>query len=107
LSEMIADLLHGLPRYVSSPEIRIDCPDYLKFDIVDAVREQLARRYRVIDIDGARVYFGESDWALIRASNTSPKLSLRFEGRDEASVQRMKEEMRKLLAPYLPGLKGL
>lgn len=107
LSEMVTDLLHGLPRYVSTPEIRIDCPDYLKFDVVDAVREQLARRYRVIDIDGARVYFGESDWALIRASNTAPKLSLRFEGRDEAAVQRMKEEMYALLAPHLPGLKGL
>ena len=59
LSQMLAELLEGLPRYVSSPEIRVDCPDYLKDEVVDAVRERLAARYRVIDIDGARVYFGE------------------------------------------------
>ncbi len=105
LSEMVGDLLDGLPRYVSSPEIRIDCPDYIKAEVVDAVRERLASQYRVIDIDGARVYFGEGDWALIRASNTSPKLSLRFEGRNEATVAQMKEQMRAALLPHLPDLK--
>jgi phosphomannomutase / phosphoglucomutase len=78
-----------LPRYVSSPEIRISCPEHRKNDIVrKAVRESFASRYRVIDIDGARIYFGERDWALIRASNTSAKLSLRFEGRSEEAVER-------------------
>lgn len=104
LSVMVADLLDGLPRYVSTPEYRIDCPDHIKFEVVDAVREQLAQRYRVIDIDGARIYFGEGDWALIRPSNTAPKLSLRFEGGDEGVVRRMQEEMRAALAPYLPNL---
>jgi len=104
LSVMVADLLDGLPHYVSTPEYRLDCPDHLKFEVVDAVREQLAQRYRVIDIDGARIYFGEGDWALIRPSNTAPKLSLRFEGGDEGVVRRMQEEMRAALAPYLPNL---
>jgi phosphomannomutase/phosphoglucomutase len=104
LSAMVTDLLEGLPHYVSSPEYRIDCPDYIKTEVVDAVREQLAQRYRVIDIDGARVYFGDSDWALIRPSNTAPKLSLRFEGRDAAVVRRMKDEMHAALLPYLPNL---
>jgi phosphomannomutase/phosphoglucomutase len=102
LSELVRELLDGLPRLVSSPELRINCPDYRKGDVVAAVREALARRYRVIDIDGARVYFGESDWALVRASNTAPKLSLRFEGRDEETVVRMKQAMREVLLLHLP-----
>jgi phosphomannomutase/phosphoglucomutase len=101
LSEYVADLMSGLPTYLSTPEIRIDCPDHTKAQVVDAVRDHFARRYRVIDIDGARIYFGESDWALIRSSNTSPKLSLRFEARDEAGLERMKSEMAGALAPHL------
>ncbi len=107
LSAMLAELVEGLPRYVSSPELRIDCPDFMKADVVDAVREALAQEYRVIDIDGARVYFDATDWALIRASNTSPKLSLRFEGVDEARVTAMKERMRAELSRHLPEVKGL
>ena len=104
LSELLAELIEGLPRYISSPEIRINCPDYLKADVVDAVRDAFSRRYRVIDIDGARIYFGDKDWALIRASNTSPKLSLRFEGRTQEAVDRMKAEVRAELAKRLPDL---
>jgi len=102
LSVMVAQLLDGLPRYVSSPEIRIDCPDYIKEQVVEAVRDSYASRYRVIDIDGARVYYGDKDWALIRASNTSPKLSLRFEAQDEAKLSLMKASMREELAKHLP-----
>ncbi|NLG49474.1 MAG: hypothetical protein GX552_05110 [Chloroflexi bacterium] len=104
LSSMFAELWAGLPEYISSPEIRVDCPDYLKWDVVDALRDVFAKKYRVIDIDGARVYFGEKDWALIRASNTSAKLSLRFEGIDQASMERMKEEVRAELLKHLPKL---
>jgi phosphomannomutase/phosphoglucomutase len=101
LSEMLASLLEGLPQYVSSPEIRLDCPDYQKWEVVDAVRDHFARRYRVIDIDGARIYFEDSAWALIRASNTSPKLSLRFEGLTAARVQEMKDALQTVLRQHL------
>ncbi len=107
LSVVLAEILEGLPRYVSSPELRLDCPDYLKWDVVDAVRDAFIRDHRVIDIDGARIYFGEHDWALIRASNTSPKLSLRFEGESAASVQRMKEALQAELRKHLPNLPAL
>jgi phosphomannomutase/phosphoglucomutase len=106
LSEMLAELVEGLPHYVSSPELRVNCPDYLKADVVDAVREAFAGSHRVIDIDGARIYFGEKDWALIRPSNTSPKLSLRFEGVDAAAVARMKAELGAELGRHLPGFAG-
>ena len=102
LSEMLAELLQGLPKYVSSPEIRLNCPDYRKWDVVAAVRDAFASRYRVIDIDGARIYFDKRDWALIRASNTSAKLSLRFEGRCAEIVERMKAEVRAELQKSMP-----
>lgn len=107
LSEMLAELLMGLPQYWSSPEIRINCPDYLKWDVVEHVRDTFASRYRVIDIDGARVYFDASTWALIRASNTAPKLSLRFEGRTAERVEWMKGEVREVLGRHLPDVTGL
>ncbi len=103
-SQMLKELVDGLPAYVSSPELRIDCPDYLKADIVNAVRDEFAPDYRVIDIDGARIYFGQHDWALIRASNTSPKLSLRFEGESETSMNKMKGLVKQALEKQLPGL---
>jgi phosphomannomutase/phosphoglucomutase len=56
----------------------------------------------VIDIDGARVYFEDGAWALIRASNTQPRLSLRFEARSEKQLSAIKGEMRRELQKYLP-----
>ncbi len=104
LSQILADLVDGLPHYVSSPELRVDCPDYLKEEVVEKVRDTFASRQRVIDIDGARIYFDEHDWALIRASNTSPKLSLRFEATDQGRMEAMKEALHAELAHYLPNV---
>jgi len=61
-----------------TPEIRVDCPDKIKFKVVDIVKEALKKDYPVIDVDGARVKF-EDGWGLVRASNTQPVLVLRFE----------------------------
>ncbi len=105
LSEMLADLIEGLPRYVSSPELRVGCPDYLKEEVVEAVRDAFARRYQVIDIDGARIYFDDRDWALIRASNTSPMLSLRFEATDTDRLEGMKQALHEEMVQHLPSLK--
>lgn len=79
----IAEMLADVPRTYATPEIRVDCPDAVKFDVVAAVRSH----YRglglpVVDIDGARISFGtERDpaWGLVRASNTGPVLVMRFE----------------------------
>jgi phosphomannomutase / phosphoglucomutase len=71
-------LLADLPKTVSTPEIRIDCPDDRKFAIAERAKEYFRKRYDTIDIDGVRVQFPEG-WGLIRASNTQPALVLRFE----------------------------
>jgi phosphomannomutase/phosphoglucomutase len=79
LGEMLADV----PRTFATPEIRVDCPDAIKFDVVEAVRRHYREAGRpVVDIDGARISFGtERDpaWGLVRASNTGPVLVMRFE----------------------------
>ncbi len=91
LSEMLKDL----PRMVSTPEIRVPCPDEKKFEIVAKLTEKLKKEgFKVIDIDGARVIF-EDGWGLVRASNTQPVLVLRFEARDEkrlAEIRQLIEE---------------
>ena len=74
LSELLADL----PRTFSTPELRVDCRDERKFDIVSRIAEHFAPTNEVITIDGARVLF-EHGWGLVRASNTQAILVLRFE----------------------------
>jgi len=83
LSEMLADL----PKTSYTPEIRVDCPDEKKFEIVRELTEIFRKQFEVIDIDGVRINF-DGGWALIRASNTQPVLVLRFEA---VSKERLKE----------------
>jgi len=87
-SEMsIGEHLADVPRYYSTPEIRVDCPDELKFQVVSDLVEYFKKEHEVIDVDGARVLFGDG-WGLVRASNTQPALVLRFEAR---SPERLEE----------------
>jgi phosphomannomutase/phosphoglucomutase len=75
----------------------VDCDDALKFDVVaDAARHYKAT-HDVVDVDGARVLFGDG-WGLIRASNTQPVLVLRFEARDEERLAEIRAEMEGWLA---------
>jgi phosphomannomutase/phosphoglucomutase len=75
----VRDLLADLPPAATTPEIRVDCPDELKFRVADRVRDGLrAAGYDLIDLDGARVRFAHG-WGLLRASNTQPALVMRFE----------------------------
>lgn len=78
----LSQLLGGIPPAISTPEIRVDCPEAVKFRVVDMVKERLGRSYRIIEIDGARIEFPDG-WGLIRASNTQPALVLRFEALTE------------------------
>ncbi len=78
--EKLSSLAGRIPSYVSTPEIRVGCPDELKFGIVAELAAAFKRDHEVIDIDGARVVFPDG-WGLVRASNTQPILVLRFEAR--------------------------
>ena len=76
-------MLADVPRTFATPEIRVDCPDATKFDVVAAVLAHYRKAGRpVVDIDGARISFGDAKdpaWGLVRASNTGPVLVMRFE----------------------------
>ncbi len=85
----VSELLEGIPHSVSTPEIRVDCPEEIKFQVVDKVKAELSRSHQVIDIDGVRIEFPYG-WGLIRASNTQPALVLRFEAIDSEKLQEIR-----------------
>ncbi|KAF0196303.1 MAG: manB [Bacillota bacterium] len=76
LSELIAEI----PKYYSTAEVRIPCPDDIKFAVVDRLREELGKTYETITIDGVRVLFPHG-WGLFRCSNTGPIIVTRCEAR--------------------------
>ncbi|HJQ52745.1 MAG TPA: phosphomannomutase/phosphoglucomutase [Gemmatimonadaceae bacterium] len=88
----IRELLADVPRFVSTPEIRIDCPDDRKFGIVEEAQRYFGSKYRINTVDGARVLFGDG-WGLLRASNTQPVLVMRFEARTREQLERIQSEM--------------
>jgi phosphomannomutase/phosphoglucomutase len=88
LDELLADV----PRFVATPEIRVDCSDDRKFAIVEEAVRHFRERYEVIDVDGVRVLFGDG-WGLIRASNTQPVLVTRYEALTDARLAAIQGEM--------------
>jgi phosphomannomutase/phosphoglucomutase len=93
----LSGLLSDIHHYVSTPEIRVDCPDRLKFDVVREVKNHFQRDHEVIDVDGARVLF-PGGWGLVRASNTQPVLVLRFEADSESRLNEIKKEVMGVVA---------
>ena len=85
----LSQLQEDIPKTVITPEIRMDCPDEIKFKVVERVKEELRKDYSIIDVDGVRVRF-EDGWGLVRASNTQPVLVLRFEALTEKRLQEIK-----------------
>ncbi len=101
----LTDLLADLPPSCTTPEIRVDCPDELKFHIAEKVRDRFRGQYEIVDVDGVRVKFPEG-WGLVRASNTQPVLVLRFEATTpeklaeyRALMEGVVEEVKKSLSP--------
>lgn len=85
----LSQLLEDVPKTFITPEIRVDCPDEIKFKVVEKVKEELRENYTIIDVDGVRVRF-EDGWGLLRASNTQPVLVLRFEALTQKRLQDIK-----------------
>ncbi|HXE58931.1 MAG TPA: phosphomannomutase/phosphoglucomutase [Gemmatimonadales bacterium] len=93
----LAALLADLPETFATPEIRVDCPEELKFAIAEEAARHFGPRYPVNTIDGARITF-PNGWGLLRASNTQPVLVLRFEATDPASLAAYRREVMEWLA---------
>lgn len=85
----VSELLGDIPESVSTPEIRLDCPEEIKFELVEKVKNDLSEKHEVIDTDGVRIEFPDG-WGLIRASNTQPALVLRFEAENEEKLQQIR-----------------
>jgi phosphomannomutase/phosphoglucomutase len=86
LSEVAAEM----PFYHSTPELRAECPDTLKFTIVRELQARFRRKYSVVTLDGARVIFPDG-WGLVRASNTQEVLVLRFEARTPGRLTEIRD----------------
>ncbi|MBF6613487.1 MAG: phosphomannomutase/phosphoglucomutase [Chloroflexi bacterium] len=87
-----------VPKYFNTPEGRIDVDESKKFGIIDRLKAKFEKEYKVITLDGARVVF-PTGWALVRASNTEPAITYRFEStRSQEDLDRIKVIMRDALA---------
>ncbi len=84
--------LEGIPKPVSTPELRIDCADDTKFKVVGRVADLVRQRHAIVEIDGVRVPF-EQGWGLVRASNTQPALVMRFEAADQKLLDSYRQEL--------------
>ena len=81
-----------IPKLVSTPEIRVDCPDDLKFLVVSRLAGNYRKKRHIVEIDGVRVPF-EHGWGLVRASNTQPVLVMRFEAETDELLRQYQAEM--------------
>ncbi|RJQ34047.1 phosphomannomutase/phosphoglucomutase [Candidatus Parcubacteria bacterium] len=96
LSEVVA----STPYYISTPTIQVETTDEDKYRIVETLTKEFKNDgYRVIDINGARVYI-DNGWGLVRASSNTPTLVLRFEAKDEKTLERIKDLFRAKLAAF-------
>jgi len=89
----LAELAAELPEAINTPEIRIDCPDDVKFKVVARVTESLRDDSTVVDvitIDGVRARFFDG-WGLVRASNTQPALVVRCEARSRKALAEIQQ----------------
>ncbi|MEE4364653.1 MAG: phosphomannomutase/phosphoglucomutase [Desulfotignum sp.] len=92
----VDELIQDLPKTFTTPEIRKECPDEIKFDVVKKMVNHYKARQKVIDIDGMRAVYPDG-WGLVRASNTQPALVLRFEALTAARLEEIQQDIEKTL----------
>jgi phosphomannomutase/phosphoglucomutase len=95
----LSAIVDDIPSFESTPEIRVETTDEEKFDIVAKLAADFKSQYKIIDIDGARVLFGDG-WGLVRASNTQPVLVLRFEAKTKARLKEIVDIFKAKLSEY-------
>ena len=92
----VDELILDLPKTFTTPEIRVDCPDEIKFNVVDKIVSLFKTKQDVIDIDGLRALYDDG-WGLVRASNTQPALVLRFEALSKKRLDEIRDEIESAL----------
>ena len=97
----LSSLLDGITKYYSTPEIKISTEDNKKFHIIEKVKEYCqSKGYNTLTIDGAKAKFKDG-FALVRASNTGPNITMRFEATTESRLTEIQKEFTDLLNKYL------
>lgn len=97
-NKTVVELLKDLPQGVSTPELRVDCPDDQKVAVVEGVKRRLADKGKLVDIDGVRITYDDGSWGLVRASNTGPVIVMRFEAPTEARLAEVRREVEAALS---------
>jgi phosphomannomutase/phosphoglucomutase len=92
----VSEIIYEMPYYESTPEIRTEVGEEAKWKIVEAAKEEFRKKYETIEIDGARILFGDG-WGLVRASNTQPIVVTRF----EAKTKERLEEIKKIVTDFI------
>lgn len=99
-NKTVDQLLEGINRYYATEELKFKSNDDIKFGIVEKVLEYAKEKgYEVLEIDGAKVLF-EDSWALVRASNTGPNLTARFEARTKERLEEIQREFLTLMEKW-------
>ncbi len=103
--ELLKEVARGWPKLLEFSE-KFDAPDETKFEVLENVKTQLIasladKNVEVTTLDGIRIDFGEGEWAIIRCSNTSPKIAIRIEAKDQKSLDEKKELLVGVLKKYL------
>jgi phosphomannomutase/phosphoglucomutase len=101
MSELLADV----PKTFSTPELRVDCREEIKFEVVRRAQEFFKKGYQAITVDGVRVVFPDG-WGLVRASNTQPILVLRFEATSEPRMAEIRALVEDRVAAIMKALGG-
>jgi phosphomannomutase/phosphoglucomutase len=96
----LSELLSRWPVTCNTPEIRMDCPEDIKFDVVRKAQEYFKDDFDMNDVDGVRLTFKDG-WALLRASNTQPVLVLRFEAESEQRLAEIRQIIEKPLHQWI------
>jgi phosphomannomutase/phosphoglucomutase len=96
----LSEYFTGLPKLFSTRLVEIKCDDTIKFDVVEKVKNDFLSKYDAITIDGIRINF-PNGWALVRASNTSGTLTLRFEAKTEADLEKIRKEVLASVKKYV------
>lgn len=97
----VDELAEGIPVYYSTPELKFQASDDIKFTIIEKIGEYAKNKgYQYLDIDGIKVLFKDS-WALVRASNTGPNITARFEAKTKQRLEELQSEFTKVLQNLL------
>jgi phosphomannomutase/phosphoglucomutase len=96
----VSELFDEFPKTFSEPEMRLECADDVKFDVIDRITSYFKDEYPSQTLDGIRIDFGNGGWAGIRASNTSPKISVTMEAKSEDELKKIKTIVMEHLKTY-------